>query len=194
MASVRTGSKSVLMVVDVQVGVVAEAWQAPRVVANVARAVERARSQDVPVVWVQHGDDDLRRGSAEWQWVPELVPRADEPLVHKRFNSAFEATDLDRLLAQAGATHIVLAGAATNWCIRATAYGALDRGYDLTLVKDAHTTESIELADGTRLEAARIVDDLNIAMTYLSYPGRTNRTASAEDVDYGRNQALPTTK
>jgi nicotinamidase-related amidase len=194
MATIREGHKTVLLVVDVQAGVVKSAWDRARVVGNVARAVERARSQDVPVVWVQHGDDDLRRGSAEWQWVPELVPRADEPLVHKRFNSAFEATDLDRLLAQAGATHIVLAGAATNWCIRATAYGALDRGYDLTLVKDAHTTESIELADGTRLEAARIVDDLNIAMTYLSYPGRTNLTASADDVVYGRNQALPTTK
>lgn len=194
MATVRNGNKGVLLVVDVQVGVMKNAWESVRVVANVARAVERARAQGVPVVWVQHGDDDLPRGSAQWQWVPELVPRAGEALVHKQFNSAFEGTELDRVLGEAGATHVVLAGAATNWCIRATAYGALDRGYDLTLVKDAHTTETMELEDGTRIEAATLVNDLNIAMTYLSYPGRVNRTARAEEVDYGRNQALPTTK
>lgn len=182
------------MVVDVQAGVVESAWDRDRVVGNVARAVERARAQGVPVVWVQHGDDDLKRGSAEWQWVPELEPREGEALVHKSFNSAFEDTELDGVLAGLGATHVVLAGAATNWCIRATAYGALDRGYDLTLVKDAHTTESIELRDGTKLEAARLVDDLNIAMTWLSYPGRRNATAKADEVDYGLNQALPTTK
>jgi nicotinamidase-related amidase len=194
MATVRQGARHVLVVVDVQVGVMKSAWDAPRVIANVSRAVERARAQGVPVIWVQHGDDDLPRGSAPWQWVPELRPRGGEPLVHKRFNSAFEDTELDRVLGEIAATHIVLAGAATNWCIRATAYGALDRGYDLTLVKDAHTTESMQLPDGITLEAARLVDDLNIAMAYLSYPGRRNRTAKAEDVDYGLNQASPVTK
>jgi nicotinamidase-related amidase len=184
MATIRNGTRAVLLVVDVQVGVMKSAWDSARVIGNVARAVERAREQGVPVVWVQHGDDDLRRGSAEWQWVPELVPRDGETLVHKRFNSAFEDTELERVLANLGAAHIVLAGAATNWCIRATAYGALDRGYDLTLVKDAHTTESMELPDGAKIEAARVVDELNIAMKWLSYPGRTNATAMAEEVDY----------
>ena len=184
MAVVRQGDQVVLLVVDVQVGVMQSAWDSARVIGNVARAVERARGQGVPVVWVQHGDDELRRGTPQWQWVPELVPRDAEALVHKSFNSAFEATELETVLAGLGATHIVLAGAATNWCIRATAYGALDRGYDLTLVKDAHTTETMELHDGTRIEAARIVDELNIAMKWLSYPGRVNGTASAEELDY----------
>ena len=83
----------------------------------------------------------------------------------KHFNSSFEQTSLEEALARLGATHIVLVGAATNWCVRATAYGALDRGYDLTLIKDAHTTETIELEDGTRIEAANIIHELNIAMT-----------------------------
>jgi nicotinamidase-related amidase len=172
------------MVVDVQVGVVAQAWDAPRIIANVARAVERARAAGVPVIWVQHADDDLVRGSPAWEWVPELAPAKGELRVHKRFNSAFEQTDLDQDLATLGATHVVLAGAATNWCIRATAYGALDRGYDVTLVGDAHTTETMALPDGTRIEAASVVQDLNIAMTWLSYPGRRNGTASAEAVDF----------
>jgi nicotinamidase-related amidase len=184
MATVRKGNKPVLLVVDVQVGVMNESWDAPRIVKNVSRAVERARAQGVPVIWVQHSDKDLPQGSPEWRWVPELERAEGEPLVHKRFNSSFEQTTLEGELAKLGATHIVLAGAATNWCIRATAYGALDRGYDLTLIKDAHTTGTMELDNGVRIEAASVIQELNIAMTWLSYPGRTNGTVTAEEIDF----------
>ena len=87
-------------------------------------------------------------------------------------------------LAKLGATHISLAGAATNWCIRATAYGALDRGYDLTLIKDAHTTGTIELENGVTIEAAQVIEELNVVMTWVSYPGRTNGTATAAKADF----------
>lgn len=184
MATVREGKRGILMVVDVQVGVLKEAWDAPRIIGNVARAVDRARAQGVPVIWVQHSDEDLVFGSPEWQWVPELIPALGEPLIHKHFNSSFEQTTLEEELARLGATHIALAGAATNWCIRATAYGALERGYDLTLVKDAHTTETMVMDDGTRIEASSVVQELNIAMTWVSYPGRTNATAKAEEVHF----------
>ena len=184
MATVREGNKGVLLVVDMQVGVMGDAWDAARVITNASHAVERARAQGVPVVWVQHSDNDLVYGSPAWQWVPELAPAEGETLIHKLFNSSFEQTALDEELAKRAATHIALAGAATNWCIRATAYGALERGYDLTLVKDAHTTSTLKLADGSVIEAANVVRELNIAMTWLSYPGRTNATASAAEIDF----------
>ena len=184
MATVREGNMGVLVVVDVQVGVVSESWDTPRIVQNVAHAVERARAQGVPVIWVQHADDELVYGSPAWEWAPELQPAEGELRIHKHFNSSFEETALEEELAKLGATHIALAGAATNWCIRATAYGALDRGYDLTLIKDAHTTGTMELEDGATIEAADIIRELNIAMTWLSYPGRTNGTATADEVDF----------
>jgi nicotinamidase-related amidase len=184
MATVREGNRSVLLVVDVQVGVVAESWDAPRVIGNVARAVQCARDEQAPVIWVQHTDDDLPQGSPQWQWVPELAPAPDEGQIHKRFNSAFEQTGLEAALAELGATHIVLAGAATNWCIRATAYAALDRGYDLTLLKDAHTTENMDFDDGTTVAAADVVRDLNVAMTWLSYPGRRNTATSVDEFSF----------
>lgn len=185
MATVREGNKPVLIIVDVQVGVMSGAWDAGRIVGNVARLVARARSQGVPVIWVQHSDKDLVRASPEWQWVPELNPRDGEPLIHKRFESSFELTPLEEELAKVGATHIALAGASTNWCIRATAYGALERGYDLTLISDAHTTRTMELDGGAKVEAASVIADLNVVMTWLGYPGRRNGTAKAAEVDFG---------
>lgn len=184
MATVREGNVPILMVVDVQVGVMNQAWEAPRIITNISRVVERARAEGVPVIWVQHGDADLPEGTPQWQWVPELIRSKGEPLIHKYFNSAFEQTDLEDELAKRNATHILLAGASTNWCIRATAYAALERGYDLTLIDDAHTTGTMALDSGVTIEASTVIQELNIAMTWLAYPGRTNGTASAEQVRF----------
>jgi len=184
MATIREGRRSVLVVVDVQVGVVRDAWERARVIGNVAQVVEQARAQGAPVVWVQHEDDDMPRDSAGWQWVPELAPREGDARVFKRYHSSFEDTPLEAELARLGATRLVLAGAQTNWCIRATAYGALERGYDVTLVQDAHTTDDTRLGDGRVLRAQSMVDDLNVALKWLAYPDRKTGTAVAADVAF----------
>jgi nicotinamidase-related amidase len=184
MATIREGNRAVLLVVDVQVGVMRNAWDSARIIKNVAVAVEAARRQGTPVIWVQHADNELIRDSADWQLAPELSPAEGDIRIFKQFNSSFEQTQLDEALADLGATHVILAGAATNWCIRATAYGALDKGYDLTLVKDAHTTETIEFEDGTRIEAADIIHELNVVMKWVSYPGRINNAATAAEIDF----------
>lgn len=182
MATVRPGHRSVLLVVDFQVGVVRDAWDVQRIVGNIARAVERARAHGAPVIWVQHEDDELTRGSPQWQFAPGLVPAAGEFRVYKRYNSAFEETPLEAELARLGATHIVLAGAATNWCVRAAAYAALERGYDLTLVKDAHTANPIDRGNRPQVEAQDMVDDLNVTMTWQEYPGRKSTAAKADEL------------
>ena len=184
MATVRNGDKSVLLVVDFQVDVVKDGWEAARVGANIAQAVERARAQGVPVIWVRHEDAEMPRDSAGWQYVPALAPADGELRIFKKYNSSFEETPLEAELARAGATRIVLAGAMTNWCIRSTAYAALERGYDLTLLKDAHTTSDLDMRNGTVLPARAIVDDLNVAMNWVDYPGRTCKTATAAQVQF----------
>lgn len=187
MATVREGNKSALIIVDAQVGVMREAWEAPRIIKNIGTAVAKARKQGLPVIWVQHADEELVYGSPEWQWAPELTPAEGEIRIFKQFNSSFEQTPLEDALAGLGITHIVLAGAATNWCIRATAYGALDRGYDLTLINDAHTTETMVLDDGVIIDAANVIRELNIAMNWLSYPGRKNSVVSVEALEFAAN-------
>ena len=182
--STRSGSKSALLVVDVQVGVVADAWDRDRVVANVALAVRRAREAGLAIIWVQHHDEELKRNTAAWQWVAELEPRSEDLRVHKGYNSAFEGTELGSELDRLGVSRIFLAGAATNWCIRATAYSALERGFDVTLLSDAHTTKDMELAPGRLVEARSMVDDLNTAMRWLAYPGRVNAAVPAAEVAF----------
>ena len=182
MATVRKGHNTALMVVDVQQGVMKNAWEAQRVIANVANAVAQARASNMPVIWVQHADAELMKDTAEWQWVAQLTPASGEALVHKQFNSAFENTELENQLTTFNVGHIVLCGAATNWCIRATAYAALERGYDLTLIEDAHSTVDMPVSSELTISAAHIVAELNTTLRWLSYPGRRNAVMPLSEV------------
>src|SRR5271165_4752073 len=97
-----------LLVVDVQNGVVAEAHERDAVVANIGSLVDKARQEQVPVVWVQHSDEQLARGSDEWRIVPELTPGDAELLVEKHYGDAFEDTTLETVLSGIGVGRLVV--------------------------------------------------------------------------------------
>jgi nicotinamidase-related amidase len=182
MSTLDNRPNTALLVVDVQQGVVEGAHERDAVVANVGSLVEKARREEIPVVWVQHYDDDLARGSDEWRIVPELTPSEDEPLVEKSYGDSFEDTNLETVLSGLGVGRLLVVGAQTDACIRSTLHGALVRGYDATLVSDAHTTE-----DQTRWGAPppdQVIAHTNLYWKYQDAPGRTAGTVETRDVDF----------
>lgn len=166
------------MVVDVQVDVMGESVNSDSVIANVAKLVEAARQASVPVIWVQHSDAGLTKDSAGWQIVPELTPRADEPIVHKTWSDSFVETDLAERLDEAGAREIVLCGAQTDACIRSTFYGGVHRGYDVTLVTDAHTTGDLRQW-GAEFTPEQSIAVLNLQAEQTKQPGAKGSVTKA---------------
>src|SRR5436309_7464439 len=140
MTTLRNRPNTALLVIDVQNGAVEGAHQRDEVVANVASLVEKARRERVPVVWVQHSDQGLARGSDKWRIVPELSPGDAEPLVEKNYGDSFEDTILEGVLSGLGVGRLVVVGAQTDACIRSTLHGAFVTGYDAPLVSAGHTT------------------------------------------------------
>jgi nicotinamidase-related amidase len=171
-----------LLVVDVQNGVVAGSPGRDDVVANIGTLVDKARQERVPVVWVQHSDEGLARGSEEWQIVPELSRDDAEPLVEKNYGDSFEATPLENVLADLGVGRLIVTGAQTDACIRSTLHGALVRGYDAILVKDAHTTEDLSPWGAPPPEA--VIAHTNLYWSNQTAPGRTAGTVQTKDVDF----------
>jgi nicotinamidase-related amidase len=181
MTTLENRPNTALLVVDVQNGVVESAHVRDAVVANVGSLVEKARREHVPVVWVQHSDKRLARGSDDWRIVPELTPGDAEPLVDKSYGDSFEDTTLETVLSGLGVGRLVVVGAQTDACIRSTLHGALVRGYDATLVSDAHTT-----GDQTAWGAPppdQVIAHTNLYWTHQTAPGRTAGTAETKDVD-----------
>jgi nicotinamidase-related amidase len=182
MTTLNDRPNTALLVIDVQNGVVENAHNRDGVVANIGALVERARAEDVPVVWVQHNDDHLPRDSDRWQYVPELVQRDSEPVVHKSYGDSFEATDLEARLAERGVGRLVVAGAQTDACIRATLHGAFVRGYDVTLVGDAHTTEDISEYGAPPPD--KVIAHTNLYWDNESAPGREAGTLDTAEIKF----------
>jgi nicotinamidase-related amidase len=183
MTSLPDRPNTALLIIDVQRDVVAEAHDRDGVIANINTVLQRARDGDTPVIWVQHADDGLPEGSDGWQYVDELQRDESEPLVHKHFGDSFEETDLEALLADRKVGHLVVTGAQTDACVRSTLHGALVRGYDATLVSDAHTTDDPSQW-GAPLDAAQVIAHTNLYWGYSAAPGRSGGTVTAAEVDF----------
>jgi nicotinamidase-related amidase len=189
MTTLANRPATALIVIDVQNRAVAEAYQRDAVVANIDSLVEKARRENVPVIWIQHSDEELERGSGDWQIIPELNPDGSEALVEKHYGDAFEDTTLEDVLSGLGVGRLVVVGAQTDACIRSTLHGAFARGYDATLVSDAHTTE-----DQTEWGAPppdQVIAHTNLYWTYQTAPGRTAGAVETKDVNFaGASQRL----
>jgi nicotinamidase-related amidase len=182
MTTLSDRPNTALLVIDVQNGVVTGTHERDAVVANIGTLVEKAREEAVPIVWVAHSSENLPKDSDAWQYVPELPRQESEALVHKTYADSFEDTDLEQVLAEAGIGRLIVTGAQTDECIRSTIHGAFVRGYDVTLVGDAHTTE-----DQTEWGAPppdKVIAHTNLYWQYHTAPGRTAAVAETKEVDF----------
>jgi len=171
-----------LIVIDVQNSVMDAAHDRDAVIANIHALVVQARAEGAPVVWVQHESEELQRGTAPWEYVPELTRAEGEPLVHKRYGDSFEGTELEALLAERRVGRLVVTGAQTDACIRSTLHGAFVRGYDVTLVRDAHTTEDLTAYGAPPPD--QVIAHTNLYWDWQSAPGRQGSTADTADISF----------
>jgi nicotinamidase-related amidase len=157
-----TQGNSALLVIDVQNGVVMNAWQKEPIVTRINSAIDSARSAGLPVIWVQHSEEEMPIGSDFWQIIPELVPQSDDARIDKIHGSSFQETNLAEVLSGYGTSQLYVTGAQSENCVNATTVDALERGFMVTLISDAHTTDE-----------ANVVGDINQKFLQLESGGKT---------------------
>lgn len=183
MASLSDRPNTALVIVDVQNDVVVNAFDRDQVIANINTLIDKARAEEVPVIWVQHGDDDLPQNTEGWEYVPELRRKPSEALIHKSYGDSFEATSFEDELANLGVGRLVVTGAQTDFCIRSTLHGAMTRGYDTVLVSDAHTTD--DMSEHGLPTADKVIAHTNNYWRFQDAPGRTAQSVKTADVTFG---------
>lgn len=183
MTTLENRPRTALLVIDVQNGVVGNAYERDRVIANIQTLVDRAREEEVPVLWVQHSDEEMPRGSEGWEYVSELERLDSEPVIHKTYGDSFEATDLEERLAEREVGRLVISGAQTEMCIRSTLHGALVRGYDATLASDAHTTEDMR-EWGFPVTPEQSIAYTNAYWRWAAAPGRRGGVTPTAEIDF----------
>ena len=183
-----TSTTTALLVIDVQEGNTADAWDRDPVIGRIRALIAQARGAEVPVLWVQHEAGPFVPGTTPWQIVEQVRPGPDDTVIAKHYLDAFADTTLREELDRRGVTRVVVCGAATDACIRATTMRALMEGFDTTLVADAHTTDvgpwDLPLPDGSMVPvgAREMVAFTNFFVADTEYPGVATEVVLADAV------------
>lgn len=150
------GTDTALLVIDVQVNLMKDAYRRDEVLRTIGLLLDRARASATPVVYVQHNDEpggDLETNTPGWQIHPAVTPHADEVVVQKASPDGFYQTSLQEELQVRGIKRLVVVGGQTEYCVDTTARRAVSQGYDVLLVSDAHTTFDNEILSAEQIIA-----------------------------------------
>jgi nicotinamidase-related amidase len=149
-----------LVVIDVQVGMFSASdpvYQGEELLARIGRLLGKARHAQIPIVYIQHRSErkghPVEYGTAGWQIHPSITPLAGETIMHKQMPDAFYKTDLHRYLTAHNIKKLIIAGIQTELCVDTTCRQACSLEYDVTLVKDAHSTWDRELLTAPQIIA-----------------------------------------
>ena len=158
----------VLLVVDAQVNQFEPpmaVYDGPQILERLKSLVKRARAARVPIAFIQNDGGEIDPdfpGTPGWALHPELLPVESEKVYRKTTTDSFHGSGLLEDLRAAGVTELVIAGMQSNYCIDATTRRAVQEGFNVTLVSDAHSTFSF-----TEVPAEAIIESQNIALGNL---------------------------
>ncbi|MBN2005914.1 MAG: cysteine hydrolase [Anaerolineae bacterium] len=171
--------ETALLLIDAQVNMFEEecsVFDGERLLKALVSLIVRAHAACIPVIYVQNnggeGDPDMP-GLPGWQIHSALSPRFDELVIQKRTPDAFHETNLQSALESRQIRRLIIAGMQTEMCIDATCRRAHMLGYDVTLVKDAHST-----FDDGDLMASQTIDQYNEALRAVI------RVENASDIQF----------
>lgn len=175
--------RAALLVIDVQTGPFSAKpppCDGAVVVERINTLAERAREASAPVILIQHENvaDGMPHSSPQWQLYPGLKTGAADTRVRKTTCNCFYETLLEDFLRRAGVTTLVLTGYATDFCVDSTFHAAVDKGFEVVVASDAHTTH-----DGPTLEAERVRRHHNWAWSECT-ASKPVRVAPAEEIRF----------
>lgn len=158
--------RTAVVIMDYQVGIVANYASDPDGVAQRAAAVlDAARGAGVPVIYIRHGGGAFAGDRPDTAFHPAIAPQDDEMVFVKRKTGAFSTTGLDVHLREQGRDALVLLGVSTSGCVLSTVRAAADLNYRVVVVKDA--------CDDTDAEVHRV-------LTEKIYPRQATVVTTAE--------------
>jgi nicotinamidase-related amidase len=156
-----------LLIIDVQQGLCAgkyECFDIQRVIENINGLSSRAREACVPVIFIQHEEDELlKHGSEDWQLADGLETSPQDLRVRKTTPDSFYQTNLQKLLLKEEVERLIICGLQTDYCVNATVRQARELGYDVALAADAHST-----VDNGNLTAEDIIAEHNKDLAHLT--------------------------
>ena len=106
---------------------------------TVNEAIKKYHDKGYRVIYVQHNNRQLSRGTEDWEIDNRIIRNQDDRIIQKAHGNAFKNTDLESYLEENQINDILIAGLVSHGCVRATSIGGQERGFNTRLLKDGHT-------------------------------------------------------
>lgn len=152
----RHPRRSALLVIDVQEALLDEGpYHKDELIQNINRLIRFYRSNKHPIFFIRHegaAGDTLAYGEVGWQ-LAKALDYQDEPIIDKKYNSAFKDTKLELSLKALHINHLMIVGMQTEYCVDATLKSAFEKGYPCVVVKECTST-----VDNPWLSADQLID------------------------------------
>ena len=136
--------KQCLIVIDMQNAVFAlkkPVYRKDKLIENVAKAVRTAREHGMQIIFSLHENDTfLKKGTDGHQLLEPLVVLDGDLVVNKHRQDIFDGSNLEETLRDMGVASLIITGVISNGCVKTACLSALGKGFDVVLVKDAHST------------------------------------------------------
>ncbi|WP_088066672.1 cysteine hydrolase family protein [Gottfriedia luciferensis] len=166
--------KSALCIIDVQVLMFSESdpvYNGEKLLYNLNQLITKARTNHLPVFYIQHSEEGspLEYGSPGWEIQPDIAPIEGDIIIHKLTPDSFFKTNLSEELTKREISHLVMAGIQTEICVDTTIRSAFGKGYEVTLVTDAHSTWNSNV-----LTAEQIINHHNQTLRWFADPKTTD--------------------
>lgn len=167
-------STKALVIVDMQVGSFTPKtprYESDRVIEKINRLSSKFRSNGDYVIFIRHDgtkEGYFYPGSDDWQILPALNQQTEDIYIEKTINDSFYHSELQSTLLKLEVNDLYFVGCATDFCFDTTVKSALGKDYNITIVKDGHTT-----ADRPFVNAKTLIDHYNWLwsdLTPAAYP------------------------
>ncbi|MCQ6557143.1 cysteine hydrolase family protein [Paenibacillus mendelii] len=162
-------TRSALLIIDVQVGMFDESYPVhlgDRLIEKIQSLILNVRSKGVPIFYIQHNEgpgQPLESGKPGWAIHPSISPNEEDTIIQKNRPDAFYNTTLQQELVNKGIHKLILTGIQTDICVDTTCRRANSLGYNVILVKDAHSTWNTP-----ELTATQIINHHNNVLQWFS--------------------------
>ncbi|MEM7098998.1 MAG: isochorismatase family protein [Pseudomonadota bacterium] len=166
------------LVIDVQAGLVPGSYNETQVLSAIQTTISKVRLAGGAIVYIQHCHNQwepLKKGNPGWALHPFLDTRETDVYVEKTASDAFYDSTLAQLLDEHNISDVVIMGLQTEYCVDATCRAALSRGFEVTLIKDGHTTGD------SLLNAELTIAHHNSVLENLAHPRSQIRVVTGTD-------------
>jgi len=143
-----------LLVIDMQNGLVElSPWNIGKVIINIKGLIEKARDEEVEVIYVSHTTESelFLDGSHNWHITSELKPLQGDKVFKKAYSSSFKNTGLHQYLKDRGISSLIITGMQTEKCVDTAIRVAFDLGYEVIIPENSNTTFDSKYVDAKTL-------------------------------------------